>query len=364
MVDKLNAAETRFRTIADTVNEVIITSDGRGAIVYVNCAAAEEFGYSTEEVQAVSLDRLIFTGAGKSLLDEFRSGPSQWRTLEACGMRADGSRFPIELSHAHWVSEGEPRFTVIARDITERKNVDRMKDEFISTVSHELRTPLTSIKGSLRLVESGVAGSLNEQCGNLLKIGSNNVDRLARLISDILNIERIESGALAFDMKQMDILSLVRESIDENRALGNGCGVTFALRHSGTARVRVDSDRFRQVMANLVGNAAQFSPRGTTVHVDIFVRGGRVRVAVVDRGRGIPEAFRDRIFSKFAQADGSDTRDKGGTGLGLSIVKSLVERFGGEVGYETEVGRDTTFYFELPALPATEAQAAIEAGIA
>lgn len=257
---------------------------------------------------------------------------------------------------------GEGEALAIVRDISERKAADRLKNEFVSTVSHELRTPLTSIRGSLGLVVGGIAGELPPQAKAMIEIAHKNSERLVSLVNDILDIEKIEAGKLVFHFKPLELLPLVEQAIEANRAFGQQFGVRFAL-HSALPgiRVRADADRLMQVMTNLLSNAAKFSPRDSTVAIRVEPSQRGVRVAIQDRGPGIPEAFRSRIFQKFAQADSSDTRQKGGTGLGLSIAKAIVEKHDGQIGFESEPGAGTTFFFDLPVLPEAARCAPFEA---
>jgi DNA-binding response OmpR family regulator len=240
-------------------------------------------------------------------------------------------------------------FYTLSTDITEMKRIDRMKNEFVSMVSHELRTPLTSIRGSLGLLTGGVAGMLPDAARNLVDIAKNNCERLIRLINDILDTEKMESGKMHFDMKVVELGPLVAQSIAANEGFALQLKVTFKLIGSGDSlRVNVDSDGLSQVLTNLLSNAAKFSPPGATVEVGLTHAQGRVRVEVRDRGAGIPEEFRPRIFQKFSQADSSASRQKGGSGLGLNISKAIVERLGGMIGFTTQTGVGTTFFFELP----------------
>ena len=234
-------------------------------------------------------------------------------------------------------------------DITERKEVERLKNEFIATVSHELRTPLTAIVGSLGLLKELSAGKLEADAAAFVDMAQQNSERLATLINDILDIEKIESGQMDFRHDPVAVRPLLERAVALNAPYAEKLGVSFALNQPvPDAVVSGDEDRLLQVLTNLMSNAAKFSPGGSAVTISAMMRDGSVRVAVSDRGPGIPEAFRDRIFEKFAQADGSDTRRKGGTGLGLSIAKAIVERSGGTIGYETAAGQGTTFYFDLP----------------
>jgi signal transduction histidine kinase len=226
---------------------------------------------------------------------------------------------------------------------------DRLKSEFISTVSHELRTPLTSIRGSLGLLSGGVLGALSGKIAELVGIAYRNTDRLQRLINDILEVEKLDSGKLSLDLDVHSLRSLIEQAVEANAGYAQNCNVEFAVQQPlPEAPVRVDPHRLLQVMANLLSNAAKFSPAGAAVEVSVKVGEGRARVAVKDRGPGIPVEFQPRIFQRFAQAKGSDTGVRGGTGLGLAISKALVERMGGRIDFETAPGAGTLFFFDLP----------------
>jgi PAS domain S-box-containing protein len=236
----------------------------------------------------------------------------------------------------------------VARDVNDRKKLERMKNDFISVVSHELRTPLTSIHGSLALILGGVAGELPEKVRTLAGIASKNSERLVRLVNDILDIEKIEQGTMLFRPSRVELMPLVEQSVENNRAYAQQLSVEIRIAAAAQARIWADSDRLQQVLANLLSNAAKHSPRGGIVDVKVQRDGGLVCVSVSDQGKGIPPEFQPRIFEKFAQADTSSTRQKGGTGLGLSISKAIVDRHGGRLWFETAPGAGATFAFELP----------------
>ena len=242
------------------------------------------------------------------------------------------------------------RMDGIVHDITERKETERLKGEFVSTVSHELRTPLTSIHGSLGLLDGGAVGEVSDQGKQLIQLAYQNSDRLVRLIDDILDVEKLEAGKMIFNVCEMDVAGLLTRALDLNSAYADKYGVALKCcgEHAPDARIVVDADRFAQVIANLISNAVKFSPQGETVTIDAVVHEGVVRFSVNDRGPGIPDEFHDRIFQHFTQADSSDTRQKGGTGLGLSISKAIVENMGGSIGYKNEDAGGTTFFFSLP----------------
>lgn len=238
----------------------------------------------------------------------------------------------------------------VVRDVDERKRVDQMREEFIS-VNHELRTPLTSIRGALGLLAGGMAGELPPQAKSLLDIAASNSERLVRLINDILDIEKVESGTLGFRMESMDLGSALGQALEVNAVYARYYDVALRLvRSEPGVFVLGDPDRIQQVLANLLSNAAKFSPRGGTVEVELARAGERVRVSVSDHGPGIPGEFRTRVFERFAQADASVARQERGTGLGLSISKAIVERHGGRIWFESEPGVRTTFSFDLPVL--------------
>ena len=238
----------------------------------------------------------------------------------------------------------------VARDVQQQKQVEEMKNDFISVVSHELRTPLTSIRGALGLLAGGVAGELPERARTLLDIAANNSARLGRLINDILDIEKIESGKMGFRFSPVELMPLLEQAVESHRVYAQAYEVEPRI-VAGAAGVRIwaDSDRFQQVVINLMSNACKFSPRGGVVEIAAARGdGGQVRISVTDHGKGIPPEFQERIFEKFAQADSSSTRQKGGTGLGLSISKAIVERHGGRIWFESAPGVATTFAFDLP----------------
>jgi CheY-like chemotaxis protein len=228
-----------------------------------------------------------------------------------------------------------------------------MRTDFVSTVSHELRTPLTSISGSLGLLQSGVMGALPDKATEMVRIAYNNSGRLVRIVNDILDIGKLEAGRLELRVQRMPLADLLRQSIEANLSYAEKCGVRFLLdEQAANDPVLVDPDRFMQVLANLLSNAAKFSPPGADVLIRARTGAAKMRVEVEDHGPGIPETFQARVFEKFAQADASTTRPFEGTGLGLSIARKLIEAMGGTIGFTTQVGQGTIFHLELPRLDA------------
>jgi signal transduction histidine kinase len=239
-------------------------------------------------------------------------------------------------------------FDEAQRARTLAEEADAAKSAFLSTVSHELRTPLTSIHASLRLMQQGMGGALAPEARHLVDVAARNSQRLVRLVDEILDLRKIEAG-LALERQPVDLRPLLEQALEANRSYAEQCGVRFVLQgEAGPAMVLGDAERLMQVLANLLSNAAKYSPAGEAIVVAAERCEDAIRVSVRDRGPGIPPEFRSRIFQKFAQADTSTSREKGGTGLGLSISKAIVERLGGRIDFDSDPGRATTFYFELP----------------
>jgi len=233
-------------------------------------------------------------------------------------------------------------------DLTERKRIEQMKNDFVSTVSHELRTPLTSISGALGLIVGGALGSAPPTMQQMLEIAYRNSLRLGHLINDLLDMEKIAAGKMSFELREHSLGDLLEESLASNQALCEQHGVRCTLEHPTDVLVWVDGLRLQQVLGNFLSNAVKFTPEGGEIRLHSSLRGTKVRISVTDQGPGIPEAFRSRVFEKFAQADASDSRQKSGTGLGLAITKELIERMGGTVGFDCVPGQGTTFWCELP----------------
>ncbi|MGA0531657.1 ATP-binding protein [Hansschlegelia sp. KR7-227] len=367
---RLAEAESLFRGLFDHSPDakavVRVEPDGGFRVETWNAAAAEATGLSAAEVIGRSPAEVFPGTRGESIEIDLRRTMALGEVLTVerepviNGLPAVFELVQVPLRGPDGTIE---RIFLSARDISERKRVERLKNEFVSTVSHELRTPLTSIAGSLGLLAGGAAGELGEKARHLIAIAHSNSLRLVRLINDILDIEKIEAGRMAFDLKALVVSDIVDQAVSGLKPYADEYGVAVEVDHGrDLLMVRGDADRLTQVITNLVSNAIKFSPRGDAVTVSLSADGEIVTISVADRGPGIPEAFRARVFSKFAQADSSDSRRKGGTGLGLAIVKEIVDRHAGAVGYRTEPGRGTIFEVRLPRHAVRER--ALDAGFA
>ena len=358
MAAKAEAAAnaTRVASIMNSVPDGIITIDRHGVVVETNPAVSMLFGYAKEELVGrnvkVLMPASMHDAHDAGFTRFFRSGERKLvgrGSVEVPARRKDGSEFVMQLSLTDMTLDTQ-RFVVgIMRDVTERRAAERLKDEFISVVSHELRTPLTSISGSLGLMAAGAGGELPPKATRLVQIANQNSERLTRLINDILDLEKADGGKLQLTIAPHFASEVVEQVVESNQPYAQRFAVKLAIEDLGIdGLVAVDRDRFAQVLTNIISNAAKFSPQGETVRIRIAASDATsLRIEITDRGSGIPESFRPRLFQKFAQADSSDTRAKGGTGLGLSIAKSLIESMGGAIAYSTSaVG--TTFSVTVP----------------
>ena len=351
---QVEASGRKLALFAERAPIAVLELQPDGVVSEVNHAAEILFGYAAAELVGGHVRKLVrpefheeFDRTWRELIVSHESVAG----LKIRNPRRDGIDLICEWTVTPLVNFQDEVIAVIAqgRDVTAQLEAERMKKEFTSTLSHELRTPLTSIIGSLQLINSGVMGDVDKDVGELTGVAERNAQRLLDLINDILDIEKIESGKLTLVPEIIKVPELVRESIVLNKAFGERFKVRFACDGDAPERkVHADRKRLLQVMTNLLSNAAKFSPEGGVVDITTTDVGANVRIAVQDRGSGIPEAFRSRIFGRFTQADSTATRQKGGTGLGLAICKRLIELMEGRIGFDDRPGGGTTFWFELP----------------
>lgn len=355
----LKESSDRLQAIFQNAADGIVMIDEDGMIEAVNPAAIAIYGYTEQEMIGRNSQQFA-PPDGRELLqlalgdDEFLK--TRRLRVETERMRKDGELFPAELSISEYYLAGKRKLIVIVRDISERRKIDRMKNEFISTVSHELRTPLTAIRGALGLLVGGAMGIISERGQPLLSMAYKNSESLTRLINDLLDIQKIEAGKMDFVFAEYQVISLLQSAIQSNQAIAAALDIVLSYQMedeiAAAALIVVDPGRFQQVMANLISNACKYSPSGTLVQLSaVMLNPHWVRIEVADSGSGIPENFRDRIFQKFSQADSSDTRSRGGTGLGLAITKMIIQHMDGQIGFYNlppEQGGGARFYIDLP----------------
>ncbi|RVU41986.1 PAS domain S-box protein [Rheinheimera riviphila] len=339
--DAWQQSEAYFRTVLNSVADAIVVVNKAGLIEQVNPAALILFGYQQEQLR------------GKNYQQLFVEAPQlipQDAMLELTALHQGGQAILIELNQTYIDHQQQGLTVFLIRDITERKRIEQLKDEFVSTVSHELRTPLTAINGALGLLAAGVVGEVAPAQQQLLDIAQQNGQQLSLLINDILDIEKLAAGKMQLYMQLLDIMPLVLQAKNRNLPLAQQSGVQLKIQSDLTDNIQVlvDEHRLQQVFANLLANAIRFSPEQGLVLLEVRLIGLKVRVSVTDRGPGVPADFVPRLFQKFSQADSSTTRRLSGTGLGLAISKELMERMNGEIGYQPNSPTGACFYIDLP----------------
>jgi len=345
------ASEERFRLLNAASPVGVFQTDAEGRILYTNPRWQEIAGMTPEEslgdgwMKAVAPEdwETAVTGwqacaqEGRQFFHEFRfrkpQGEVRWVQSRAAALRTENGEL---LGYVGTVE-----------DITERRVIDQMKDEFVSVVSHELRTPLTAIRGSLGLLAGCALGPLSDKGQRMLDIAVQNTDRLVRLINDILDIERMQSGRSTMAKTSCDAAELVAQTVEVMQAIAGKAGVTLSVQPQ-SVRLWADPDRLIQTLTNLLSNAIKFSSPGGRVWLTVEQQEDHVLFQVKDQGRGIPADKLESIFERFQQVDSSDSRKKGGTGLGLAICRSIVQQHRGRIWAESTPGRGSAFFFTLP----------------
>lgn len=349
----------RLRHIAEQLPGVVyqfqLYSDGRSCFPYASEGLRDVYGLQPEEVRedASSVfarihpdDLLAVTASIQTSAEHLSVWHREYRFLHPIKglIWLEGRAMPQPRADDSILWHG------FITDITQRKHLEQMKNEFVSTVSHELRTPLTSIAGSLGLINGEALGPVPNAMREMLLIAQSNSQRLRQLIDDLLDMDKLLAGKMSFIPQQLDIDSFLAECVTSHQGFARQHDVQLSYTGGPVAQVTADPMRLQQVLSNLLSNALKFSPAGSQVLLSAQALGGQIRILVVDQGPGVPAEFVDRLFEKFSQADASDRRQKGGTGLGLAISKELMERMGGCIGFYPRPGGGSVFWVELPAL--------------
>jgi PAS domain S-box-containing protein len=345
--------------ILSAVGDGIYGIDLEGKLSFINPAAAKMLGYTADEMRGTDVHNLIHHSHADGTQHSRSNCPillglrrrEGVRIRDDVFWRKDGTKIPVEYIASPLIDEGVVAGMVVAfQDISERRRLEKMKDEFISTVSHELRTPLTSLRASLGLISSGSLDKRPEKQKQMMEVAIGNCDRLVRLVNDILDFDRVERGTLPMHREVLAVGDILRRAADVEHDAAVKAQITFRFETPAKLLVKVDLNRMLQVLSELVSNAIKFSPPQTIIKLAAhLIEHDEVCVSVSDQGRGVPQEKLDLIFERFQQGDASDSRALGGTGLGLAICKKVVEQLGGRIWAESEPGKGSRFLFTVPA---------------
>lgn len=348
----LEQSERRYRDLFEHASDMIQLDDPNGRVVFVNAAWRHRLGYADQELERLTVAELVHpdsVATWESVRGQALTG-SPIERFEVALQTKQGESVFVEGSANAQTEGGTPRWVrYILRDVTERREVERAKDEFVSLVSHELRTPLTSIRGALGLLAGGVLGPLPEATQTMVDLACRNTDRLIRLINAILDLEKLTAGKSALHTELLSPQELIASVLELLAVTAAEAGVALVTEPVDPAlRVQGDRDRLFQVLTNLIGNAIKFSRAGDTVRVRCRATSDAALFEVEDEGPGIPVEAQRKLFTRFQQLDSSNARARGGSGLGLAISRAIVEQHGGTIGVESAPQRGARFFFRLP----------------
>lgn len=357
--DQAQADEARLReSILSNIVDAIITIDESGLITSFNPAASRMFQWPAEDVLGQNIKRLMpepyrseHDGYLRRHLTQ-ADAPISRRARKVQGLRRNGEVFDLELSLSELVLGDQRRFIGVLRDITEQRRIERLKDELVSVVSHELRTPLTTIYGALSLMHSRALGEMPDTVHELVQASLQNAERMKHLIDDLLDMDKLAAGKMAFYLEAVELAKLLRQAVQLMRADSDRKQLQVHMEAPRqVVRVMADPKRLEQVVINLLSNAIKFSEAGQSIRIQLSVAEAMARVSVIDQGPGIPAAAIDKLFTRFSMAHSAADSHRGGTGLGLAISKAIIDQLQGEIGVHSVVNEGSEFYFTLPLLP-------------
>lgn len=350
MAEALRQNAERERALFENASDVICVLDTSGKFTRVNPACQRVWGHLPENLINTALLEIVLAEDRTAVISSIQKAQLETPSLEfECRILRPGAQAMETLWSVYWAESEESLFCV-AHDISERKKLERMKQEFLAMVSHDLRSPLTSITGVFALLERGKYGQLPAVAMDKVAMASRNVSRLLSMVNDLLDMEKLEAGQLDLSIEDEEADKLLARCLQEVETVAEQKKINLEL-DCCPGLVPVDADRIIQVLVNLLSNAIKFSPEGGTVWLTAKRETGYLRICVKDEGRGVPASHRESIFERFKQVETTDGKRKAGTGLGLPICKQLVELHGGKIGVDSQEGKGSTFWIELPLIP-------------
>jgi PAS domain S-box-containing protein len=369
--EALYLATRQRKLILESVGDGIYGIDLEGRLTFINEAGARALGYEADELSGRDIQELIrhshadgtkYSRMNSPILQGMHRRETV-RMRDEVFWRHDGTQIPVEYTASPLIEDGQLAGMVVAfQDVSERRRLDKMKDEFISTVSHELKTPLTSLRASLGLISSGALDRRPEKQRQMIEMAIGNCDRLVRLVNDILDFDKMENGRLALNRVPVPAADLLRRAADVAHSMATAVHISFRV-ESNKAVAFADPERTLQVLNELVSNAIRFSPPHTVIRLGAEPCGeDQICFVIEDQGRGIAPEKLEHIFDRFQQGDASDSRALGGTGLGLALCRSIVEQHGGRIWAESTPGKGSRFLFTLPAADRTGQETKLDPG--
>lgn len=340
----------RISSVLNNMADSVITVNENLEILSCNQATEKLFGYNLDNLIGSNIAVLIKLDKNYEKINEIYSIDNfrDYINKEIIGLRSDQIEVPIEFNMGTINMNNENIYIFVIRDITQRKEVNRVKNEFVSIVSHELRTPLTSIIGALSFITNDIVNEPDKQ-KELLAMAHRNSHFLLTLINNILDVDKLEQNKMSFDIQPLNINEVFNNVINQNLILLQNENLTLNFSPlSEDIQILADKTRLAQIITNLLSNAIKFSNKNGEINIFMDVLDDVVRVHIKDNGVGIGEDYREVIFDKFVQIDSSDTRKKGGSGLGLAICKSIIKKMNGNIDFKSEPGIGSDFYFDLP----------------
>lgn len=345
----LRQSEERIRAMLESLPVSLVIINKLGYIEFTNSTTERMTGFSYTELVGEQLSVILpeklksYDMAGiDSLIKECRN-----RVVGGVATRKDGETFPADISISEFSTRGESKFMVILLDVTERQEIERMKHEFVAMISHDLRTPLTSLQTLLVMMEEGILGTLTERGAKLAVQGRKETERLMRLIRDLLDLEKMQTGKFTMHFEEMSMRGIIETSVAAVRKFAETRNITIMVPENDS-RCQADGGRLIQVLINLLSNAIKFSPSQETIKVLLEETENELKISVCDNGRGVPKDKAALIFEKYQQVENNDAKQKGGVGLGLAICKTIIEQHGGKIGVESTPGKGSTFWFSIP----------------
>jgi len=349
LLDKSNArlltSEAHFRTLIQTIPVGLFITTQAGIIESASPACLTLFTCTYEDLISRDLRQLFVLDSATS--DEFLSS-HQNQIKDVVAKRKDGSQFPAEMKVSPFAGSSVPGVLVVIEDVSAKHELERLKQEFVSMITHDLRTPLTSVLCFLNLITEGVFDQKNEALKSKAAGMEGETSRLINMINSLLNLHKLEAGRLQLSPEVVMVNRIINRSVQSIASLAESKGVPLNIKQvDQSLLVSADGDYTVQVLVNLLSNALKFSPAGSPLSIEVETTNEFVKILVIDKGRGIPKDFQNRLFNRFEQARLSDARVEGGSGLGLSISKAIVEEQGGKIGVVSEPGQGCTFWFTL-----------------